>query len=244
MKTTCNKIIASIAVIIILIGMLIFIHPVLQNAIAGQVDNKDPSIRLSNIIRFLDNLLRDKDLSNESRETIELRKQNFEWQTTQLAIKPDDPEQIIAQKQTLAVEATHEFLLTTPATAATRPVGILYGIDTIRSLAKEASISDIFWVGKVDNVYNIFYTGALKEDPLQGVIYVFPENIGSWLKFLTPNKSGAVTISKDDGNRLFLMSGKGEIFYFDVAAQNFKDESGNPLFLAPKITVTPIKPYP
>lgn len=233
--------ITPIIIIVAIIALIAIALPIRQIVLAEGKPGNDLSSRISNIINHLNELLSNKTLPEESRESIELRKRYFEWQATQLVEKTEDPELVIAQKQTLAVEATKEYLSSTPKPTSSRPVGIMKGIDYVRSLEKEAALSEIFWVGKIEDAYVIVYTGVLRNDPTQGVVFIFPENVGSWLKFLTPDKVGSITISDFEGNRLMLMSDKGNTVFFDVTTQEFSNSLGE---ILSTVTNTPYPPYP
>ena len=232
---------ATTVLIVAVIALIAIALPIRHIMLAEGEPGNNSSSRIQNTINYLGELLANKTLPEESRESIELRKRYFEWQATQMAQKTESPERLLAQKQTLVVEATREYLSSTPMPTASRPVGIMKGIDYVRALEREATLSEIFWVGKIKEAYVIVYTGALRNDPAQGVVFVFPEDVGRWLKFLTPDQSGPVTITNFEGNRLTLMSDKGVTVFFDVAAQKFMNSADEAL---PTATNTPYPPYP
>lgn len=229
-----------IAIILVLIAFIVIALPLRQIVLAEGKPDDNPSTRISKIINQLNELLANKTLSEDSRKSIELRKQYYEWQANRLVEKTENPELVIAQKQTMAAEATQDYILTTPMPTSSRPIGIMRGIDYVRYLEKEAALSEIYWVGKIKDVYVIVYTGVLRNDQTQGVVFVFPENNGSWLKFLTPDKQGSITITSFEGNRLALLSDQGETFFFDIGTLKFTNSSGDILLT---VTNTPY-PYP
>lgn len=230
----------KIAIASIVLTFIVFIaiaQPVIKIVLAEEKPDINSSSRIINIINHLDRILSNKTLSEKSRGSIELRKQYFEWQATQIVSKLDNPKQLLSQKQTQVIEITKESLLTTPEPTSTRPVGIMKGIEYVRSLEEDAILSEIFLVGKVDETYVIIYSGVLRNDLNQGVIYIFPEKEGRWLKYLMPSKLGLLTIINFNGNRLTLLSDSGEIAYFDVDMRQF--------ILSPDGAIsTPSLPYP
>jgi hypothetical protein len=235
----------AIIILLAIIGLVALAIPIRQLVLAQNAsDANDRGRRLSRIIAHLDNLLSNPALSEDSRDSIELRRQYFEWQATQAAKPSPNSEQLVSQKRTLAAGATGQALYTTPLPTSSRPVGILKGPDTIRHLAREARISDIFWVGKIGGSYIVVYTGSIRNDPSQGVVYVFPENVGSWLKFLTPAKVGSIKVVNYRNNRLILASDQGDTLYFDVAARRFANTIDDLLTPAPLPTATTVPPYP
>ncbi|MEW5872837.1 MAG: hypothetical protein AB1894_26495 [Chloroflexota bacterium] len=183
--------------------------------------------------------------AENSRPTITPRAGYSEWHATQAARPGENPTQVFSLKQTLAAQATAQAFASTPLPTATRPTGFYRDVDYVRYLEREAYIYEWLWTGKIGGSYTTVYTGYLRNDPSQGVVYVLPENVGSRLKFLSPQKLGAITIIDYKGNLLVLATDQGYTLYFDVSARQFVNYAWvTPMALgewvAPETAATPL----
>lgn len=68
------------------------------------------------------------------------------------------------------------------------------------------------------------FAGALKQDPSQGVLYVWPGPASSSPGgfYVTPSKSGSIHITNADGHRLTVLAEDGTTFIFDTNSRTFQ----------------------
>jgi hypothetical protein len=73
------------------------------------------------------------------------------------------------------------------------------------------------WKGKIDQDKVLVYAGAITNDKDQGIVIIrYIKNNESYF-FLSPSKSGILTITGYEGSILRLSSEQDDVFYFDVA---------------------------
>jgi hypothetical protein len=207
-------------------------------------ESSDFGRKLTNIIGYLNQQISNRSSSDPSRKGLEYRKKYYEWLATWVAEPTVDPKLMIAEQQTLAAVATQTFLVTTPLPTSYRPVGILRDPGYVRFIEQEAHLADDFWIGKSGETYIVVYTGYLRSEPDQGVIYIYPENIGKWIKILTPDKSGLYKITSYRDCRLVLDSTGGKTIYFDVLALQFASSMDEVLPTATPFLKNEATPYP
>jgi len=109
------------------------------------------------------------------------------------------------------------------------------------------------WQDLVNGKYVLVFAGTLGSDPEQGVVIVMLESPRQTREYLTPTKSGAISITDVKGLRLVIRSlDNSEIYYFDVPAQKFVNSldeivptaTAVPTQTVPVATNTPSSPYP
>jgi hypothetical protein len=109
------------------------------------------------------------------------------------------------------------------------------------------------WQDIVDGNYVLVFAGSLANDPEQGVVIVLLESPRQHRQYLTPTKSGVISIIGVEGLRLILCSSdNNETYYFDVPALRFVsslDEivptaTALPTQTTSSIAVTLSSPYP
>lgn len=99
------------------------------------------------------------------------------------------------------------------------------------------------WQDFVDGNLTRVYSGALGEDPLQGVLIVTQRNREGGGVFLTSEKLGSLTITSADGTRLLIQAESGVLLFFDTAAMQFISTLEEiPPTVTPAATFTPIPP--
>jgi len=105
----------------------------------------------------------------------------------------------------------------------------------------------------IDGKYVLVFAGTLASDPEQGVVIVLVESPRQYRQYLTPTKSGAISITGAEGLRLVIRSSNNnETYYFDVPAQKFVNSLDEVVPTAPALptqtvplaTMTPSSPYP
>jgi hypothetical protein len=79
------------------------------------------------------------------------------------------------------------------------------------------------WEKTTDTRRYIVMAGHLGLDPEQGIVVMNDINFDYHL-YLTPRKSGDVKIVEEDWPYLLLEAENGDIFYFDVVGETFRDE--------------------
>lgn len=98
------------------------------------------------------------------------------------------------------------------------------------------------WQDMVDGEYVLVFAGTLADNPEQGVIIVYTNSHHQFRQYLTPTKSGTISIVDTNGLRLIIHSSEYDlIYYFDVPAQKFVNSLDA---IVPTVTAfsTPTKP--
>ena len=99
------------------------------------------------------------------------------------------------------------------------------------------------WQDFVNGNLTRVYSGALGEDPLQGVLIVTQRTSEGGGVFLTSERLGTLTITSADGSRLLIQAERGELLIFDVASMQFISTLEEiPPTVTPAATFTPILP--
>lgn len=75
----------------------------------------------------------------------------------------------------------------------------------------------------------LVFAGYLTKDPEQGALLVFRPDTHNFTPYLTPGRSGEVSVIEEKGFVIVLKSRRGDVYYFNVAQEYFIDERGTPL---------------
>jgi hypothetical protein len=151
----------------------------------------------------------------------------------------------LAYRQIIAVTATYvNSLIHTPVPG---PTGI-YDDEYVKASLQQLGFDDYGngWAGIVTGYEVSVFAGAPRDDPTQGMVYVFwqlPVQYPSIDNtYPTPSRAGSVRIVAERHNRLTLVSVDQTIFYFDVPSLRYVDSLVEvvPTFTLP--TVTPTQP--
>lgn len=101
------------------------------------------------------------------------------------------------------------------------------------------------WSGQIMNQNIYVFSGAEDVDPMQGVLDIqvmarstYPQ---TWVRYLSPVRSGSLRIQSIDGYRLTLTTKSGVTIYFDVASQSFISslDAVSPVTKTPMPNITP-----
>jgi len=183
------------------------------------------------------------DLDTETRKSLEAKLQILYSQATQQAIGIQQLTAMPANGKTF-VPPTFEF-------KGQRETGIIQ-YPSVPFPSTEYKITNA-WQDMVDGKYVLVFAGTLANDPEQGVVIVLVESPRQYRQYLTPTKSGAISITDAKGLRLVIRSSdNNEIYYFDVPAQKFVNSldeivptaTALPTQTVPLATMTPSFPYP
>ena len=254
MKTYLKSPKVRIALLILLTIIAVLVYPITPFAQAqeqpGASENRTAKGSIwVKIIDYYDQLIAKGEMNEEAEEAIEMHKQQAIWQATQNALPTIDP---AIELQTVYPHMTERAQTRMPSPNSQRPIGIIDNpvMAYPEKIVAKSIIGTNLWIGKVGDSYIRVFVGSLISDEEQGIVYVFPEPLGQWLEFKTPQKTGAVTIADFKGARLELTTSKGGVLYFDVPGLKFVDNWNEivpmvtQMFFSSDLTSTPTPPSP
>ncbi|HNT24001.1 MAG TPA: hypothetical protein PKM21_06540 [Anaerolineales bacterium] len=183
------------------------------------------------------------DLDTETRKSLEAKLEILYSQATQQAIG--------IQQLTAMPENAKTFIPPTFEFDGQRETGIIQ-YPSVPFPSTEYKITNA-WQDMINGKYVLVFAGTLASDPEQGVVVVLVESPRQYRQYLTPTKSGAISIADAIGFRLVIRSSdNNEIYYFDVPAQKFVNSLNEvvptatalPTPTVPLETMIPALPYP
>lgn len=226
-------IIGSIVVVTLFLrGNLVF-----ANVLKPTPTIEDPVSRaLAAQINNYDDQLKNKSLDTDSQKKLKVERRFYEQQATQRADLLQTPEEsLYSAKQTVVAKDS-----LTPQPTYSKP-NVKMGMQdqAYFPYVQDADLSTA-WAEPSGDDYVLYFSGKLKTDPGQGVIYIFDVGKMKVKKYLAPGKDGDLKITGFDKNKLFLISQNGKKEYFDTNALNFSVDNGSLV----DVTPTPQAAYP
>ena len=172
----------------------------------------DPSNFYLSEIQFLEQALQG-DLDAEARESVETKLQLLYAEATREAIRIEHLTTTPETTRTYIAPPTFEI-------KGQRATGIIQ-YPSVPFSSMDYRITNA-WQDLVNGEYILVFVGTLASDPEQGVVIVMVDPPRHTRQYLTPTRSGAISITDVVGLRLVIRSSStGEIYYFDVPAQKF-----------------------
>jgi hypothetical protein len=170
-----------------------------------------------------------KSTSDEERQANKQRRDYFAGKATELAKPTIDRTVLLNAKHTGIANATNTAKYITLLPTVTRETGLFSGVGFVKGLSEEARLSKNYYIGIRDGEYITVIVGNMRDDPSQGVIYIFSPKAKGWKKFILPEKVGILHIISGDGSDLKISDDVGKVFSFNLTTESFINNLGIPI---------------